>query len=549
MQLTPLAETVLKKRYLARNYRDELLETPADLFRRVAHAIAEADRLFDARAEVGKTARKFEDVMASFAFLPNSPCLMHAGRPMGQLAACFVLPVEDSLESIFQSLKDAAVIHQTAGGTGFSFSRLRPGGDTILPAFGAAGGPIPFIRLFDTATHIIDRHRIRPGANMGVLHVSHPDIEPFIRVKQEPGQLMNFNLSVAVDDHFLAQVRSGGDYPLIHPRTGVIIDTRPAAELLRLMAECAWKTGDPGLLFIDRVNRANPTPGLGRLEATNPCGEQPLLPYESCTLGSINLTRMIDSRGVNFDRLGRTVATAVHFLDNVIEVNRYPLRRIEEWSRANRKIGLGVMGFADMLIMLNIPYQSEEAVRLADSIMAHIQQCAEAASADLAEKRSNFPAFDHSIFPGRGVKYRRNATLTTVAPTGSISLIAGVSSGIEPVFAFQIRRRVVDTVYDDVHPLYERYRQEGRKTPPEIFQTAWDVDPEWHLEIQAAFQAHTDNAVSKTVNVPESADVDSIYRLFLKAADMNIKGITVYRDQSLSNQILSLCSTSREDCS
>lgn len=548
MTLTPLAEIVLKKRYLARNYRGDLLETPADLFRRVAHSIAEADRLFDARAAVGKTTEEFEAVLSSLSFLPNSPCLMHAGRPMGQLAACFVLPLEDSLEAIFESLKDAAVIHQTAGGTGFSFSRLRPGGDTILPAFGAAGGPIPFIRLFDTATHIIDLNRIRPGANMGVLHVSHPDIESFVKVKQTPGQLVNFNLSVAVDELFLEQVRVGGSYDLIHPRTGVAVDQKPARELLRLMADCAWKTGDPGIIFIDRINRANPTPGLGRLEATNPCGEQPLLPYESCTLGSINLTRVLDAQGVDFDKLDRLVSTAVHFLDNVIEVNRYPLRRIEEWSRANRKIGLGVMGFADMLILLNIPYQSPEAVTLAGEIMSRIQASAEAASAELAEKRSNFPAFDHSVFPARGVKYRRNATLTTIAPTGSISLIAGVSSGIEPVFAFHLKRRVADEVHDEVHPLYKRYQQEGREISPEIFQTAWDVDPEWHLKIQAAFQEHTDNAVSKTVNVPESADADTIYRLFRSAAEMNIKGVTVYRDQSLTDQTLSLCSVNREDC-
>ncbi|MFP4040262.1 MAG: adenosylcobalamin-dependent ribonucleoside-diphosphate reductase [Desulfosudaceae bacterium] len=548
MTLTPLAEIVLKKRYLARNYRGDLLETPADLFRRVAHSIAEADRLFDARAAVGKTTEEFEAVLSSLSFLPNSPCLMHAGRPMGQLAACFVLPVEDSLEAIFESLKDAAVIHQTAGGTGFSFSRLRPGGDTILPAAGAAGGPIPFIRLFDTATHIIDRNRIRPGANMGVLHVSHPDIESFVRVKQTPGQLVNFNLSVAVDELFLEQVRDDGSYDLIHPRTGVAVDQKPARQLLRLMADCAWKTGDPGIIFIDRLNRANPTPGLGRLEATNPCGEQPLLPYESCTLGSINLTRVLDAQGVDFDKLDRLVSTAVHFLDNVIEVNRYPLRRIEEWSRANRKIGLGVMGFADMLILLNIPYQSQEAVTLAGEIMSRIQASAAVASAELAEKRSNFPAFDHSVFPARGVKYRRNATLTTIAPTGSISLIAGVSSGIEPVFAFNLKRRIADEVHDEVHPLYKRYQQEGREISPEIFQTAWDVDPEWHLKIQAAFQEHTDNAVSKTVNVPESADADTIYRLFRSAAEMNIKGVTVYRDQSLTDQTLSLCSVNREDC-
>jgi ribonucleoside-diphosphate reductase alpha chain len=547
--LTPLAGEVLKKRYLARNYRGETIETPEDLFSRVARVVAEADRLFDARASVRDTADRFEAAMTSLSFLPNSPCLMNAGRPLGQLAACFVLPVEDHLESIFQSLKDAALIHHTGGGTGFSFTRLRPAGDTIFPASGVTGGPVSFIRLFDAATHLIDRNRVRPGANMGVLHVSHPDIEAFIKAKRNRGQLCNFNLSVAVDDRFIDCVKDGRDYPLIHPRTGAEVARTPAADLLNLMAKNAWETGDPGILFIDRINRANPTPKMGPLEATNPCGEQPLLPYESCTLGSINLTRIIDGNTIDYGKLESLVHLAVHFLDNVVEVNRHPIARTGEWSRMNRKIGLGVMGFADMLILLGVSYQSERALALGGEIMSRIKQYAEAASAELATRRGNFPAFQQSVFPTRGVKWRRNATLTTVAPTGTISILAGVSSGVEPVFAFEVQRRIVDQIYTDVHPIFAQYRREGRKIDRRIFQTAWDVSPRWHLKVQAAFQKYTDNAVSKTVNLSESITVDEIRALFLDASDMNLKGITVYRDRSHPEQVLSACSIKNEECS
>ena len=411
------------------------------------------------------------------------------------------------------------------------------------------GGPVSFIRLFDAATHLIDRNRIRPGANMGVLHVSHPDIEAFVKAKQDRSQLCNFNLSVAVDDPFIDCVKERRDYPLIHPRTGAEVARVPAADLLSLMAKSAWETGDPGILFIDRINRANPTPKMGLLEATNPCGEQPLLPYESCTLGSINLTRIIDGKSIDYQKLERLVHLAVHFLDNVVEVNRHPIPRTGEGSRMNRKIGLGVMGFADMLILLGVSYQSERALALAGEIMSRIQQYAEAASAELADRRGNFPAFQQSVFPARGVKRRRNATLTTVAPTGTISILAGVSSSVEPVFAFEVERRIVDQIYTDVHPIYARYLQEGREIDKRIFQTAWDVSPRWHLKIQAAFQKYTDNAVSKTVNLPESITADEIRALFLDAADMNLKGITVYRDRSHPDQVLSACSMKNEECS
>lgn len=548
LEFTPVARAVMEKRYLARDNAGRIIETPEQLFHRVARAVAEADRMFDPGASVAQTAAAFETAMTSLRFLPNTPCLINAGRPMGQLAACFVLPVEDNLESIFQTLKDTALIHQSGGGTGFSFSRIRPRGDTIFPAFGVSGGPVSFIELFDSATYIIDRNQVRPGANMGVLHVSHPDIEEFIRAKTEPGRLRNFNLSVAVGDRFLESLEKGTTYPLIHSRTGVKVGEKPARKIMDMIAESAWKAGDPGILFIDRINRANPTPGLGRIEATNPCGEQPLLPFESCTLGSLNLTRFVSDGDIDYAGLEQTVELAVHFLDNVIEVNRYPLRRIEEMSRTNRKIGLGVMGFADSLIMMGVPYQSERALALAEKIMARIQEASASASARLAEKRGNFPSFEHSIFPAMGVKKRRNAALTTIAPTGTISLIAGVSSGIEPVFAFRLKRRVVDAVIDEIHPLYRPYLEQGRTPPKEIFQTAWDVAPRWHLKIQEAFQKHTDNAVSKTVNFPSDATITDIRELFDMAARMSVKGVTVYRDRSRPDQSLSALPVRCERC-
>ncbi|MFW6081225.1 MAG: adenosylcobalamin-dependent ribonucleoside-diphosphate reductase [Desulfosalsimonas sp.] len=548
-ELTPAGRAVMEKRHLARDNRGDIIETPEQLFHRVARAVAEADRMFDPGASVRKTAETFESAMTSFTFLPNTPCLINAGRPMGQLAACFVLPVEDNLESIFQTLKDTALIHQSGGGTGFSFSRIRPRGDTIFPAFGVSGGPVSFIELFDSATYIIDRNQVRPGANMAVLPVTHPDIEEFIRAKSRSGRLQNFNLSVGVDNLFLERLDAGSAYPLVHSRTAAVVGKKPAGKIMDMIAESAWKCGDPGVLFMDRINRDNPTPGLGRIEATNPCGEQPLLPFESCTLGSVNLTRFVSGGGeMDYAGLEQTVEVAVHFLDNVIEINRYPLRRIEEWTRTNRKIGLGVMGFADALIMMGVPYQSQKALDLAEYIMERIQEAAKSASAGLAEKRGNFPAFEHSVFPESGVKKRRNAALTTIAPTGTISLIAGVSSGIEPVYAFEVKRRVVDEVVEEIHPLYRKYLQDGRIPPAEIFQSAWDVAPHWHLKIQEAFQKHTDSAVSKTVNFPEDATISDIRALFETARKMDLKGVTVYRDQSMPDQSLTSCPAGCEKC-
>lgn len=546
--LSALAWTVIRNRYLARNCRGDLIETPADMFHRVAASVARADRLFDTSADISKTADSFEAVLASLAFLPNSPCLMNAGRPRGQLAACFVLPVEDRPEAMCQTMKEAALIHGACGGIGFSFSRLRPRGDTILQACGGDAGPVAFIRLLDTAASRPDQNRGRPAANMAVLDISHPDIEAFISAKQTRGDLRHFNLSVAVDDQFMDCLNSGRDYPLVHPGTGKIVGRRNAEKIFGRMATSAWQTGDPGLLFTDRINRDNPVPGMGRLSATNPCGEQPLLPYESCILGSINLTKVVENKGINFGELDRLARTAVHFLDNVIEINHYPLRQIEEVSRTSRKIGLGIMGFADMLILLNIPYQSDRAVALAGRIMSRIQRSAEAESAALALVRGNFPCFDHSIFPKRGVRLRRNATLTTVAPTGTLSLIAGVSSGIEPVFAFRGQRRINGVLYDDIHPIYARYQKNQKPIPTEVFQSAWDVAPEWHLKVQAAFQRHTDNAVSKTVNLPESATREDVRQIFLNAHAMGLKGITIYRDKSHGDQVLNTCSVNRDDC-
>ncbi len=534
--LTPVAKYIMEKRYLARDEHGEIVETPAQLFSRVASAVAEADRIFAPGASVCDTSDRFEEALSSLSFLPNTPCLVNAGRPIGQLAACFVLPLDDSLESIFQTLKDAAVIHRSGGGTGFSFSSIRPRGDTIFPAFGVSEGPVSFIRLFDAATYIIDRNQVRPGANMGVLHASHPDIEEFVRAKTDLNGLQNFNLSVALDDRFIECLEKGRDYPLVHPRSGRVGKSLHAGRLLEIMAECAWQSGDPGLLFIDRINRANPLPDLGFIEATNPCGEQPLLPYESCTLGSVNLVNFVEEGGINYEKLKKQVSDAVHFLDNVVEINRYPLSRTAEASRAGRRIGIGVMGFADALILLGVSYQSDEALRTAEEVMSCISGSAAEASAKLAEKRGNFPSFDSSIYPGSGVKYRRNASLTTIAPTGSISLIAGVSSGIEPVFAFCSRRRVIDKEFDYVHPVYKQRLDAGKPASRDIFMTARDVPPEWHLKIQSAFQKYTDNAVSKTVNFPADADAGDIEELFRKAVRAPVKGITAYRDTSSRDQ-------------
>ncbi|RUM87745.1 MAG: adenosylcobalamin-dependent ribonucleoside-diphosphate reductase [Thermodesulfatator sp.] len=551
LPLSRPALLVLAYRYLVRDEKGEPVESPEEMFWRVARAVAEAEREFGEDPE--SWAERFYRLMVSLDFLPNSPTLMNAGLPLGQLSACFVLPVEDSLEAIFEALKAAALIHKSGGGTGFSFSRLRPKGDVVRTTQGVASGPVSFMRVFDAATEAIKQGGKRRGANMGILRIDHPDIEEFILVKRDPRELRNFNISVAITAEFIKALKQGADFPLINPRTGRETRRVKARRLFDLLTESAWMTGDPGVIFLDTINRAHPTPLLGEIESTNPCGEQPLLPYESCNLGSINLSRFVKEGRVDYPHLAETVHLAVRFLDDVIEVNRFPLPQIARMTRLNRKIGLGVMGFADLLIRLGIPYDSEEAVRLAEEIMAFIERESVAESRRLGEKRGSFPAFPGSLWDRQGFPAMRNATTTTVAPTGTLSLIAGTSSGIEPLFALAYRRRALNGVeWTEIHreflralerrklpveeivaEVLERGGLSGIKGVPEdlrrLFVTAFEIPPERHLALQAAFQRHTHNAVSKTINLPEETPPEEIGRIYLRAYEMGLKGVTVYR--------------------
>ncbi|RKZ23862.1 adenosylcobalamin-dependent ribonucleoside-diphosphate reductase [bacterium] len=555
LKLSINALTVLERRYLLKDEKGKVIETPGELFKRVAKNIAEVERNYGVK-EVEKIEEEFYRLMTSGRFLPNSPTLMNAGTSLQQLAACFVLPVGDSIEEIFDALKYAAIIHKTGGGTGFNFSHLRPKNDTVLSTGGIASGPVSFMRIFDTMTEVIKQGGKRRGANMGILNYNHPDIMEFITCK-EHGDFRNFNISVGVTEEFFELVKKDGDVELINPRTGKSTGKIKAKTIFETIVFQAWKTGDPGIVFLDRLERDNPTPSLGKIEATNPCGEQPLLPYEACNLGSVNLSLFVKNRDIDFEPLENTVKLAVRFLDNVIDASRYPLPEIEKMVRGNRKIGLGVMGFADMLIKLKIPYDSEEALRTAERVMKFIKEKAEVASRELALERGNFPNHGISIFK----EPRRNATLTTIAPTGSISIIAGCSSGIEPLFSIVFMRNVLEGTelleinqeferiaketgfYSEelIHQVAARGTLENLNIPEEvkrIFRTAHDISPEWHIRMQAAFQKYVDNAVSKTVNLRYEATVEDVRRVFWLGYELGVKGVTVYRDRSKEEQVL-----------
>ena len=577
-QLTENAEVVLRRRYLSKDRDGNILEDADGLFRRVAVNLSQADLNHGASdAERQSTEDRFYDVMRRLELLPNSPTLMNAGRELQQLSACFVLPVEDSLDQIFTKVKQTALIHKSGGGTGFSFSRLRPEGDVVGSTGGIASGPVSFIRAFDTATDVVKQGGTRRGANMGILRVDHPDILRFIRSKEDGQTLVNFNISVAVDSNFMERVKEGQEYDLINPRTGEVSGRLNAKEVFDLLAEMAWKTGDPGLVFLDLINNDNPNPQLGEIESTNPCGEQPLLPHESCNLASINLARMVRYDGgdvvINWERLDETVDVAVHLLDNVIDMNNYPIPEIEEMSKKTRRIGLGVMGFSDLLIQLGMRYDSNEALEMADQVMACIQDRAHQASSELARKRGVFPAWHGSIYSRSGrhgeARPMRNSAPTTIAPTGTISIIAGASSGIEPLFALSYVRNVMDnTRLIEGNPYFEAVaRNEGFYSEElmedlaqsgslehldvpawvkDVFRTSHDISPEWHVRMQGAVQGHTDNSVSKTINFPHTATVRDVADAYMLAYELKCKGITVYRDGSKTGQVLSTGQTGQK---
>jgi len=567
LPFTENARRVLERRYLKKNSANEVIETPLDMFQRVARHIAKAEKKYGDYDLATKTEDIFYKMMTQLKFLPNSPTLMNAGRELGQLAACFVLPVNDSIDEIFDSLKNAALIHKSGGGTGFSFSRLRPKNSKVGTTGGIASGPVSFMKIFNTATEQVKQGGTRRGANMAVLRVDHPDIIEFINSKEDNRELNNFNISIGLTDKFVEAAKQEDPYDIIDPRTQKKKGQLNAVDVYQLIVRQAWKNGDPGILFLDRINRDNPTPEIGEIESTNPCGEQPLLPMEACNLGSINLAKFVveheKKAAIDFDGLKETVWQAVRFLDNTIDMSQYPLFQIEKLAKGNRKIGLGVMGFADMLFQLEIAYNSQKAIETAEEVMQYIQRESHKASRYLAEKKGAFKNFNKSIFRNRNGSIYRNATTTTIAPTGTLSIISNCSSGIEPLFAISFVRNVMDNdKLVEVNPYFEKvakkegfYSKELMETIARtgsvqeieeiplhvrnVFVTAHDVSPEWHINMQAAFQKYTDNAVSKTVNLPRDtteADVAKIYNL---AYELGCKGVTIYRDGSKENQVLS----------
>lgn len=566
MELSKNAFTVLERRYLMKNGEGVVIETVEELFRRVAGAIAVSDRRYDENADCEALADSFYRMMTNLEFLPNSPTLMNAGRPLGQLSACFVLPVEDTMEGIFETIKQAALIHKSGGGTGFSFSRLRPCGSAVNSTGGVASGPISFMKVFNMATEAVKQGGTRRGANMGILRVDHPDIMEFIHCKTNNKEITNFNISVGLTEKFMNAVEAGKDYELVDPHGGRVTGTLNAREVFECIVDAAWHNGEPGIIFLDRLNRDNVVPKAGEIESTNPCGEQPLLPYESCNLGSINLTKMLrEENGVysfDWDKLKATAKKAVHFLDNVIDANKYPLKEIDFMTKQTRKVGLGVMGWADALLRLKIPYNSEQAVRLAETVMRAVTEAGREESRELAKVRGTFPLFQESTLDQE--LPQRNATVTTIAPTGTLSLLASCSSGVEPIFGYVYIRNIMDgTEMIEVNPILREVLEErglysdelmkkiakqgsleGIEEIPEeirrVFVSAHEVSPEFHIRMQAAFQRHTDNAVSKTVNFCNSATREEVAEVYKLAFRLGCKGVTIYRDGSRSEQVLNI---------